>query len=73
MSLTIISVGAWFSRLDVLLGNLTALLLLCILSLLITFVSSRQWQVNNQMVIQESYLLSTQDPITGSADTPGLS
>ena len=72
-SLTIISVGAWFSRVDVLLGNLTALLHICILNLLITFVSSRHWQVNHQMVIQESYLLSTQDPVTVSADTPGLS
>ena len=71
-SLTIVSVGAGFSWLALNLCNLTVLLFLCIF-ILIMFVSLRHWQVNLQMVIQESYLLSTQDPITGSADMPGLS
>ena len=67
-SLTIISVGAWFSWLAFLLGTLTALLLLCILNLLIMFVSSRKQQINLQMIIQEYYLVSTQDNIIGSGN-----
>ena len=60
--------GVWFSWLTLILGTLTALLLLCIFNLLIAFVSLRQCQVNLQMVIQEYYLVSTQDPVTGSAN-----
>ena len=68
MSLTIISVGAWFSWLALLLGNLTTLLLLSILNFLITFVSLRKWQLNLQMVIQQYYLISTQNNVIGSAN-----
>ena len=68
MSLTVISVGAWFSWLALLLGNLTTLLLLSILNFLITFVSLRKWQLNLQMVIQQYYLISTQNNVIGSAN-----
>ena len=68
MSLTVISVGAWFSWLALLLGNLTTLLLLSILNFLITFVSLRKWQLNLQMVIQQYYLISTQNDVIGSAN-----
>ena len=68
MSLTVISVGACFSWLALLLGNLTTLVLLSILNFLIPFVSLRKWQVNLQIVIQEYYLISTQDSIIGSVN-----
>ena len=68
MSLTVISVGACFSWLALLLGNLTTLLLLSILNFLITFVSLRKWQLNLQMVIQQYYLISTQNNVIGSAN-----